>query len=83
MAENGHCGDLLTWRPVRTARCSPPSKRLSVRSPEPCYRVRMTLPEIGTPAPSFRLPSAAGTEVALGDYRGVKSVVLWFSKGLF
>ena len=43
----------------------------------------MTLLEIGTPAPSFRLPSAAGTEVALGDYRGVKSVVLWFSKGLF
>jgi peroxiredoxin len=43
----------------------------------------MTLPEIGTLAPSFRLPGAAGTEVALGDYRGVKSVLLWFSKGLF
>ena len=43
----------------------------------------MTLPEIGTPAPTFRLPSAAGTEAGLADYRGVKSVVLWFSKGLF
>jgi len=43
----------------------------------------MKRPEIGTPAPSFRLPAAAGTEVGLEDYRGVKSVVLWFSKGLF
>jgi len=42
----------------------------------------MRLPEIGTPAPSFRLATAAGTEVALEDYRG-RSVVLWFSKGLF
>jgi peroxiredoxin len=43
----------------------------------------MTVPEIGTPAPTFRLPTAAGTELALADYRGVKRVVLWFSKGLF
>ena len=43
----------------------------------------MTVPEIGTPAPAFRLATAAGTEVALEDYRGAKSVVLWFSKGLF
>jgi len=43
----------------------------------------MNRPGIGTPAPSFRLPAAAGTEVGLEDYRGVKSVVLWFSKGLF
>ena len=43
----------------------------------------MTLPAIGAPAPPFRLRTAADTEVSLADYRGVKSVVLWFSKGLF
>ena len=42
----------------------------------------MRLPEIGTPAPAFRLPTAAGTPVALEDYRGTR-LVLWFSKGLF
>jgi peroxiredoxin len=46
-------------------------------------RTGMTLPEIGAPAPLFRLRSAAGPEVSLADYRGVRSVVLWFSKGLF
>ena len=43
----------------------------------------MTLPQVGTPAPAFRLPTAAGKDIALQDYRGVKGVVLWFSKGLF
>ena len=43
----------------------------------------MTLPAIGTPAPGFRLPTAEGRAIDLADYRGVKSVVLWFSKGLF
>ena len=43
----------------------------------------MTLQQIGTPAPPFRLPTAEGKDIALEDYRGVKSVVLWFSKGLF
>jgi peroxiredoxin len=43
----------------------------------------MKLPEVGTPAPPFRLATATGTEVAVEDYRGAKSVVLWFSKGLF
>ena len=38
---------------------------------------------IGAPAPLFRLPTATGGEVALEDYRGRSSVVLWFSKGLF
>lgn len=42
----------------------------------------MTVPEIGSPAPAFRLPSAAGFDVRLEDYRG-RRVVLWFSKGLF
>ena len=43
----------------------------------------MSLPLIGAPAPPFRLSSAAGNLVALEDYRGVSSVVVWFSKGLF
>jgi peroxiredoxin len=42
----------------------------------------MTPPPVGTVAPPFRLPTAQGTEIALEDYRG-RSVVLWFSKGLY
>jgi peroxiredoxin len=42
----------------------------------------MTLPAVGTAAPAFRLPSAAGPAVRLEDYRGTR-LVLWFSKGLF
>lgn len=34
--------------------------------------------EIGSPAPAFRLPSTEDREIALGDYRGEKSVVLVF-----
>jgi peroxiredoxin len=41
------------------------------------------LPAAGEPAPPFRLPTAAGGEVGLEDYRGRSKVVLWFSKGLF
>ena len=44
---------------------------------------RVTPPEVGSPAPPFRLASAQGQEIALEDYRGVQHVVLWFSKGLF
>jgi peroxiredoxin len=40
------------------------------------------MPEVGEPAPPFRLASAQGPEIALEDYRG-RSLVLWFSKGLF
>lgn len=43
----------------------------------------MSLPQIGTPAPAFTLETAGGAKIGLADYRGVKSVVLWFSKGLF
>ena len=43
----------------------------------------MTLPAIGAPAPPFRLSTATGAELSLADYRGVSSIVLWFSKGLF
>jgi len=39
--------------------------------------------EVGTPAPNFRLASAQGGEVTLEDYRGQKTVILWFSRGLF
>ena len=37
---------------------------------------------IGQAAPSFRLPSAQGGEIGLEDYRGQKSVVVWFTKGM-
>lgn len=40
-------------------------------------------PKVGDAAPEFRLAAAAGGEIALSDYRGSKSVLLWFSKGLF
>jgi peroxiredoxin len=37
---------------------------------------------VGQAAPSFRLPSAQGGEIGLEDYRGQKSVVVWFTKGM-
>ena len=37
---------------------------------------------VGQVAPSFRLPSGQGPEVALEDYRGRKNVILWFTKGM-
>lgn len=40
-------------------------------------------PRPGTAAPDFRLRAAGGGEVALSDYRGKRTLVLWFSKGLF
>ena len=40
-------------------------------------------PAPGSPAPDFRLRAAGNGEIALSDYRGRASVVLWFSKGLF
>ncbi len=43
----------------------------------------MTLPEIGSPAPAFSLAIVGGRTIGLADYRGARSVVLWFSKGLF
>lgn len=39
-------------------------------------------PELGTQAPGFRLAAAGGGSVALADYAGERSVLLWFSKGL-
>ena len=44
---------------------------------------RSAPPRVGDPAPDFRLPSATGGEIGLADYRGKKTLVLWFSKGLF
>jgi len=44
---------------------------------------RTETPGVGTRAPNFRLPAAQGSDIALEDYRGKRSVVLWFSKGLF
>ena len=40
-------------------------------------------PAVGEAAPEFRLPAAGGGEIALSDYRGRKTPLLWFSKGLF
>ena len=37
---------------------------------------------VGEAAPPFRLPSAQGAEVALEDYRGKQSAVVWFTKGM-
>ena len=38
---------------------------------------------VGTPAPSFRLASAQGPDIALEEYRGRRNVVLWLSRGLY
>ena len=40
-------------------------------------------PSVGEKAPGFRLAAAGGGEVALSDYLDAKSLLLWFSKGLF
>ncbi|MBI2963956.1 MAG: AhpC/TSA family protein [Deltaproteobacteria bacterium] len=42
----------------------------------------MTGITIGSPAPSFRLPSAQGPEIGADDYRGRKHVIVWFTKGM-
>ncbi len=38
--------------------------------------------EIGSTAPDFRLPSAQGPDICLGDFRGRRNVIVWFTKGL-
>ncbi len=40
-------------------------------------------PKVGEKAPDFRLAAAGGGEIALSDYLGRKSPLLWFSKGLY
>ena len=40
-------------------------------------------PRVGEKAPDFRLAAAGGGEIALSDYLGRKSPLLWFSKGLY
>jgi len=37
----------------------------------------MALPDIGAPAPAFRLPNQDGQHIALGDFAG-KNVLIWF-----
>ena len=37
---------------------------------------------VGEMAPSFRLPTAQGSEVGLEDYRGKQNVVVWLTKGM-
>jgi cytochrome oxidase Cu insertion factor (SCO1/SenC/PrrC family) len=36
---------------------------------------------VGDPAPGFTLPSASGQQVALAEFTGHKSVLLYFSMG--
>jgi peroxiredoxin len=40
-------------------------------------------PRVGQKAPDFRLAAAGGGDISLSDYFGRKSLLLWFSKGLF
>jgi peroxiredoxin len=42
----------------------------------------MAIPRIGEQAPPFRLPAAQGGEIGLDDFKGRKSLVLWFTKGM-
>lgn len=37
-----------------------------------------THPEVGGPAPEFKLPATTGNEIALSDFRGRSDVVLYF-----
>jgi hypothetical protein len=34
--------------------------------------------QVGDPAPGFTLPAASGDQISLADYRGSKSVLLYF-----
>lgn len=40
------------------------------------------VPEVGSPAPPLRLPSAQGPDIGLADYAGRRHVIVWFTKGL-
>src|SRR5688500_4297829 len=42
----------------------------------------MAIPRIGQQAPPFRLPAAQGGEIGLQDFKGRKSLGLWFAKGM-
>jgi len=42
----------------------------------------MTPISVGQPAPPFRLPAAAGSELGPQDYRGKANLIVWFTKGM-
>jgi peroxiredoxin len=42
----------------------------------------MTSVEVGQVPPSFRLPTGQGPEIGPDDYRGRRSVIVWFTKGM-
>lgn len=45
--------------------------------------VKSRFVHLGAEAPDFTLPTSAGQEVTLSDYRGDKLVVLIFLRGFF
>ena len=36
------------------------------------------IPSVGSPAPAFNLPSSEGRDIALSDFKGTKTLVLYF-----
>lgn len=44
-----------------------------------CSAPREASPSLGDEAPSFTLPAAAGGQVAVADYLGKRSVLLYFN----
>jgi peroxiredoxin len=44
--------------------------------------VQMTSIQTGQVPPSFRLPSGQGPQIGPQDYRGSRSVIVWFTKGM-
>ena len=45
--------------------------------------VKSRFVDLGNKAPDFTLPTPAGEEITLSDYRGDKHVVLIFLRGFF
>ena len=39
---------------------------------------QVTIPKVGSPAPAFQLPSSDGRTISLADFKGSKTVVLYF-----
>ncbi|MGH2752989.1 MAG: redoxin domain-containing protein [Actinomycetota bacterium] len=66
---------VLMFGLVAGVACSTPS------GPPPPDSDENSTSMVGKPAPDFTLPAAGGKDVSLGDYRGRKAVLLYFSMG--